>query len=434
VSVQKSKGASSGAPDSETAIEAMIHFITAMFFLFAGLVALVWNSGRLADGQFSDPRVVGGLHFITLGWLSLSIFGALRVFTGVALGTQGYNKKLVPWIRSIWSLGAVLFPMGLILQKPLLIMSGAPLIGVALLLFTIHIVPALIMSERSGFTKWFLFIGIISLWGTWLLGLTAALIRAGIFVTPPEGYFFAHILLAVFGWIGSCVLGVGSHLIPMFALSKVTRQWPIKAALALWAFIPLCGVLGAFYTEPFLTIGWSIAGFGSLLWIIQVAHYFKGRLRKEAEPGLMLAGGSTILLGLSWFYIFFQEASISFVGLLIIGWLTLFTLGIYHRVIPFLAWYARFARNIGKGVTPKVQDLIDWKLGMMTTGFSLAGAIIWSIGLFTHLSSLTYTGSASILIAALISLGQLRTLIGTKEKNHVSADKRTDNVELKTSH
>lgn len=415
MSVQKSKSISP-APDSETAKEAMIHFVTAMLFLIAGLVTLVWNSTRLAEGQFLDSRVVGGLHFITLGWLSLSVFGALRVFTGVALGTQGYGKKLVPWIRSIWSLGALLFPIGLIFHIPLLIMTGAPLIGVALFLFTLHIVPALFMAERSGITKWFLVIGLISLWGTWLLGLTAALIRAGVFLTPPEGYFFAHILLAVFGWIGSCVLGVGSHLIPMFALSKATPQWPIKTALVLWFFIPVCALLGAFYTEPFLTIGWSIAGLGSLLWMIQVVHYFKGRLRKEADPGLMLAGGATILLGFSWFFVFFQQASISFVGLLIIGWLTLFTLGIYHRVIPFLAWYARFARNIGKGAVPKVQDLIDWKLGMMTTAFALAGAIIWSTGLFIHQSLLTSMGSASILIATLISLGQLKTLIGTKEK------------------
>lgn len=402
------------APDKDSTSEAMFHFSTAILFLITGLVALFLNSGRLADGDFLDAKVVGGIHFITLGWLSLSIFGALRVFIGVALGSQGLKSALVPWIRYLWTLGALVFPLGLILELKAMIISGVHLIGVALILFTIHIVPALLQAKRGAVTRWFLVIALISLWGAWLLGMLAGLVRAGIgTVAIPPGYFSSHLLLATFGWVGATVVGVGSHLIPMFALSTESNMLPVKSALVLWFFIPVFAGLGAFFNDPYIDIGWGLAAVGSLLWMVQVFLYFRGRLRREYDPGLMLAGGATILLGIAWVVILSTGATLSFVGLILIGWLTLFTLGIYHRVVPFLVWFARFARTAGKGPVPKVKDLTNWKISMATLVLSLTGALIWGTGLFAGLAALTYSGSGMILLSVLLSLAQLKTLIGS---------------------
>lgn len=407
----KSSAPSSPAPDKDTTLEALSHFGMALVFLIVGLLALVWNSARLASGDFADLRVIGGLHFITLGWLSLSIFGALRVFTGVALGTQGFGNKLVPWTRSFWAIGAFLLPVGLIFELSRFITIGASLIGVSLILFTIHLLPALLRSHRGGLTKWFLLIALVSLWGTYSLGYLAAMIRAEHpMLALPSGYFSAHILFAVFGWVGSTIIGVGSHLIPMFALSKETTRIPVNIALAFWCLIPLCAGFGAFYEEPFISIGWICAGIGSILWIIQVFIYLKERVRKEYDPGLMIAAGATILLGIAWILFVLTNAGLPFIGVVLIGWATIFTLGIYHRVIPFLIWFARFSRSIGKEKVPKVKDLINWKLGIATFTFSLLGSIIWGAGLLIGNEKLLYCGSIFILTSALLSFFQTRFL------------------------
>lgn len=398
-------------PDKNTAKEALKHFVTAFGFLIVGIAALIVNSPRLSEGSFADARVIGGVHFITLGWLSLSIFGALRVFSGVALGRQGFALGLVPWIRRLWIAGVLFFPAGLIVHSSVCILLGALSIGIALLLFTIHIVPALVTAERGRMTRAYLGIAVISLWGTWLLGASAASIRAGSSVVSlPPGYLAAHILLAAFGWVGATIVGVGSHLIPMFALSRSPAQWPVKAALPLWGLIPVLAVIGAFHPQPFLKIAWMVAAGGSLLWLIQIKFYFEARLRKERDPGLFLAAGATVWLAIAWVIAAVANTPIVFVGLVVVGWLTLFTLGIYHRVIPFLVWYMRFAKNAGRGPVPKVKDLTDERLGMLTAVSALGGVAVWALGLYARRAPAAYIGAALIFCAVLAAAGQTKSL------------------------
>lgn len=407
-------------PDSNAAKEALTHFASAFLFLLLGVAGLLWNSPRLSQGLYSDARVLGSLHWLTLGWLSVSIFGALHVFTGVALGTQGLARGLVPWIRRLWVGGSALFPAGLTFGLPPLIVTGVSFVGLALVLFTAHFVPALARSQRGELTRGYLAVALLSLWGTWLLGAQAALVRSGNPLgTLPMGYFHAHILLAVFGWVGATVVGVGSHLIPMFALSRDPAVWPVKLALPLWASLPVLGAIGAFYPRPVLTIAWIVAAVGSVLWIAQVVIYHRARLRRERDSGLGLALGATALLGIAWAVGVLARAPVAFVGMLVIGWLTLFTLGIYHRVIPFLVWFARFARGAGKGRVPKVKELLDEKVGLATMVIALSGAVAWNAALLLGWSSLAYAGSSLLLASCLLALSQLRSLFGDAKQRIV---------------
>src|SRR5690606_13469632 len=162
-----------------------------------------------------------------------------------------------------------------------------------------------------------------------------------------------------------------------------------------------------FYPTPFLSMAWTLAGLGSVLWAIQVAIYFKSKLRRERDPGLFLAGGATVLLVIAWITFSLFNTPLPFIGLLVVGWLTLFTLGIYHRVVPFLVWYGRFTRGVGRGPVPKVKDLLSTSLGFGSAVTVLTGALIWGIGLAISAQILTYTGSCLLLIGTLISSGQI---------------------------
>lgn len=404
-------------PDSSTARDSLGHFTTAFVFLLAGLSMLVWNSPRLVMGQIGDPRVIGGLHWLTLGWLSLSVFGALRVFSGVALGSNGYSRWLSRAVWFLWGTGATLFPSGLIFSSPILIISGVCLIFVALFFFTLHFVPALWNATRGRLTQAYLSVAILSLWCTWLLGSGAGFLRAGWSAwTLPPGYFQAHLLVSIFGWVGSAVVGVGSHLIPMFALSSNSPQWAVKAALPVWISIPFWAVMGAFYPSPFLFLGWIAAGIGSALWVVQVFYYFSKRLRKERDWGLFIAAGATLWLPAAWIMLLGSDG-IVFAGVLLIGWLTLFTLGIYHRVVPFLVWFEKYAGKAGKGHVPRVKELTSDGLAMATACLALGGALVWVAGLLLRSVETVYLGSFSILSAGLCASAQVRVLFGTTNSN-----------------
>lgn len=398
-------------PESASAKCALKYFGVAFVFLIAGVVTLGLNSSHLAAGQFLSSQVVGGLHLITLGWLTLSIFGALQVFIGVALGSQPFGKRLSSWILGAWALGTILFPLGLAINMKFLLVPGVLLLGAALLLFSIQLLPALWSAKRGQLTRYYTVLAIVSLWSIWILGGCAAFVRTGVhsFALPP-GYFSAHILIAIFGWVGAMVAGVGSHLIPMFALSRETAQWPVRLALPFWALIPTAGLLSAFFPDPWTRAGWSAAAVVSILWTLQVALFMSSRIRREKDDGLLLAVVATAFLPIAWGVLLISEKSPVFIALLIFGWLMLFTLGIYHRVVPFLVWFIRFSRGMGQWRLPKVKDLLNERLSTATALLGVSGIAVWAFGLGSSDVVLLFAGAGTLLLSCLCAAMQVHFL------------------------
>lgn len=399
--------------------EALKHLATAFAFLLLGLGALVLNSPLLAAGGARDAKVVAGLHFLTLGWLSMSIFGALQVFSGVALGGPPLDRRLSAVARWIWAGGVLLFVFGFLAGRPASLVGGFLALGFALALYTAQIVPALIHAKRGQITRVFIGLAFFSLWCAWLLGTGGGLARAGrlpaAFALPP-GYLHAHLLLAIFGWVGSMIIGVGSHLVPMFALSRGGSTVPLKLALAAWLPLPVAGILSAFFPEPWVAIGWTLAAAGCLAWAFQFRSYLRARVRRERDHGLRIAALATIFLLLAWIAAGLLDDPTPFIALTIVGWLCFFTLGIYHRIVPFLVWFVRFSRPAKLGPPLKVKDLTDPRIGRAVETLVAAGLLIWFFGLWRHSATAAFAGSVLMAAGALTALLQLKTLLGSPGK------------------
>lgn len=69
------------------------HFVAALTFLALGGVGLVWIAPELAAGAFLAPRVAGVAHLFTLGFVTMSILGALYQFLPVAVGTPIRSQR-----------------------------------------------------------------------------------------------------------------------------------------------------------------------------------------------------------------------------------------------------------------------------------------------------------------------------------------------------
>jgi len=399
--------------DGVAAREALMRFASAYAFLLGGLGLLVFNSPQLAAGQIMNGPVVAGVHLLTLGWISVSIFAALRVFSGVALGSS-LNAPLLGKIQWVaWVAGAAVFPCGLAMNASLVLKLGMAALAVGLIASTLLVVPTYLKATRGRLTRAYLAVALLSLWVVFAIGTIAGLRRAGIPLPHPPGYLQSHVLAAVFGWAGATIVGVGAHLLPMFALSREPSPWPIRLAFPFFASVPLLATWGAFVPSPFLALGWVAAGVGSTLWVVQVVIFAKTRLRRQPEPGLTLAAGATGLLGIALVGLLVGRFEVSSVGLLVVGWLTFFTLGVYHRVIPFLVWFQRFSKQIGRGRPPRVDELIDSRLAWFTTGGSLCGAMVWVAGLSIGLTPVVATGSLLMTAAAVAGLLQILPLVRT---------------------
>lgn len=404
---------------TEAAVGALKHLATAFVFLILGLALLFINSGEIAEHGLRGTKVVAGFHFITLGWLSLSIFGALQVFSGVALGGLPLNQRFSPYARWAWSVGIVFFVCGLYHTQVYLLIPGLLMLGVALALYTIQILPVLITANRGQTTRVFISLAFISLWSAWLLGVCAGLLRVGAFPSGyliPAGYFHAHLLLASFGWVGSMVIGVGSHLIPMFALSRNTPTLPLNVALSAWFILVPSAIASAFDPHPWRQVAWIAAALGTVAWVVQFVLYLRARIRREKDEGLRIASVATLFLLVIWIGIGKELDPVVLTVLMIIGWLSIFTLGVYHRVVPFLVWFMKYSRPQKGKVPPRVKDLLDARLGIATLVLFLGGLLIWSVGLVSHLSVLLFLGSGAFVVGSLCCLLQIKTLLNPKKR------------------
>ena len=106
------------------------HFAAAMIYLLAGAVGLVWIAPELAAGNYLSPHVAGVTHLFTLGWLTMTIFGALYQLLPVALGAP------IRWRTmghvSFWAFapGAGLFACGVAESSTMLHHAGVGLVAV----------------------------------------------------------------------------------------------------------------------------------------------------------------------------------------------------------------------------------------------------------------------------------------------------------------
>ncbi|MFU8802397.1 MAG: hypothetical protein ACNA8W_01180 [Bradymonadaceae bacterium] len=399
--------------DPRTATVALMHFAVAFAFLLLGVVALGWNTPRITSGQIVDPRVVGGLHLLTLGWVSTAIFGALQVFTSVALGSALLSRWLGVATLVVWAAGTLGLASGMTLGKPFIIGIGATLLGLGIVLFSINLIPGLWRASHGGMTRILLASALVSLWITWLIGAARAWEWAGTPVlTMPANYLPAHILVAVFGWAGATVVGVGLHLIPMFALAEDASSWALRWSVPLWVAIPFTVVAGAWGHPFFLTLGWGCAAAASTLWVIQVAIFLRARIRPDIGWGLGMATVATLMLFLAWPAYWLGAGAVFFVGLLIVGWLVLFTLGIFHRIIPFLVWYRCFSMPKRIMRPPRVRDMTNSRLEAFTAIAATSGILLWIIGVALGQGALAWLGVALLIVGSFAALGQLRWLVG----------------------
>lgn len=211
------------------------HFATALVFLLAGVLGVVWAAPDIARGSFAMPRVVATTHLFTLGWITTTIQGALYQFLPVALQTPIRSQRVAHAGLLLYAPGLVLFVSGLMLGRLPLMLSGAALFGTALLLFVGNLAATLHAARERNLSWWALTGAAVALASTVILGVSlAGNLRWG-YLGPKR--FLAvsvHLHVAIFGWVLLTIVGVAHRLLPMFLLSHGATERPGGSRRGCW--------------------------------------------------------------------------------------------------------------------------------------------------------------------------------------------------------
>ena len=231
----------------------------------------------------------------------------------------------------------------------------------------------------------------------------------------------AHAHLAAVGFATLMAIGVGGKLLPMFLYARDLPEWPLA-----WIG-PLVGggtllfaagnLLGEAAPAVRLVGGFTMAG-GTGLYLGTVPLYFRRGVRSPG-PGLYLAAAAhafllaAVVLGLILLVAADRHPRvITAYGLVgIVGWLTLFVAGVYHRILPFLTWLERFSSKVGTPGVPKVADLTKPRLTWAAHTLLAVGAAALGVTVLLGSAAGARAGAAVFALGALTLFGMYLDIV-----------------------
>ncbi|NVB82564.1 MAG: hypothetical protein HOV81_29560 [Kofleriaceae bacterium] len=384
------------------------HFTAALAFFALGATGLVAIAPELAVGAFFVPRVVAVVHLFTLGWIMLSIFGALCQFLPVAIGRGLRWPALAHVTFSLQILGAAGFVVGLAIGRSSSIVIGASALSAAFVLFALHLGVTLASVRERSVTWWALAGATVFLVVTPLYGLALQLNVIDGLGVHRFHVVAVHAHVAIVGIVLLVIVGVAHRLIPMFLLSHGANERPAWVAVAL-LFVGaglLALPVGGLRVD---VVGGVVAAAGVIAFVIQAIAFFRHRKRRALDPGMRLAAAG--LLGLLAAVTIAPVAFSRGLGdirllttyfIVLLGAITLFVAGHYYKIVPFLVWYHRFGPLVGVRKVPKVAELFSERAASVS---GLALAIGYGgLALGTYLGSLAAVraGAVSFVIGVLV--------------------------------
>jgi hypothetical protein len=367
------------------------HFAAALLYLGAGALGLVWIAPDLANGMYLSPRVAAVTHLFTLGWLTLTIFGALGQLLPMALGAPLRSVRLARAAFWILAPGIGLFAAGVATATTPILVIGVLAVTAGVLLACGHTAATLARGRTRDVTWAAVAIGIAFLTATLTLGLVLAHnLHSGFVAAARVRILTAHFHIALVGWALIVIVGAARRLMPTFLLVRaIQAPWSARALGALALGVPVLAT-GLVCASPAAAwAGAALLALGMAMFLWQSLAFYRGRTRARLDVGMrftfvgLLFFAAAAVLGLRLLALgaSHQRLATAYIVTALIGGLVPFVTGILYEIVPTLAWTARFAGRLNRGWIPSVSGLYSERLAMLQLVASSAGVLLILAGI-----------------------------------------------------
>ncbi len=400
------------APNAGSIRLAGEHFAAATLYLVIGSIALVTVAPALAAGNFAAPHVAGFTHLFTLGFLTTTIFGALYQLLPVALAAPLRWPKLGH--VSFWTFapGVALFATGVATSNMILNPAGIVLLTTGIVLAVVNLGFSLPRSRSRDITWTAVALALTFLFATLVLGVVLLHnLHTGFIAAARVRVLATHLHVALVGWALMMIVGVSHRLLPMFLLAHGARnRWTHRAVGFLAIGVPVLGT-GILMQVPVLSWAGVLAlelGIGCFLW--QVRSFYQARIRKNIDIGMRFAGTAlaflTIAAVLGPFVMIAGPGNgrigTAYVLVGLLGGIILYVVGFFYKIVPLLAWTARYSGRMGREALPTTAEMYSQRLArlqllLMAVGVALLGAGAgFGIGAGTMIGSILFLGGVLV--------------------------------------
>jgi hypothetical protein len=393
------------------------HFVAATLYLLAGALGLLWVAPELAAGAYLSPHVAGVTHLFTLGWLTMTVFGALCQLLPVALGTPVRSTRLAH--AGFWAFapGVGLFAAGVATNNVLLHHAGILLVAGGILLVLANVGGALPRARTRDVIWAAIALALGFLASTLVLGIVLLHnLHTGFIGGARVRVLATHLHVAIVGWLLVMIVGVSHRLLPMFLLSHGADTLWTRRALALLASGVVVLGTGLTLQQPVATWAGALLLLGGLGCFFRQAYgFYRARVRKKLDVGMRFVAtalaflAASAILGVA---VLASGAShprlaTAYVITGLLGGIVLYVIGFFYKIVPLLAWTARFRGRMGKEPVPTVAQLYSARLGYVQLGLMGGGVAILSAGTAAGSAHAARCGAVLFLGGVLVFLAQL---------------------------
>ncbi len=386
------------------------------FMLLCALFAWSWQD---IHGFYFQPHLLALTHLATLGWMTMTIFGALFQLVPVVLEVPLWSPRLAEWQFWIYLVGVLgltsgfwTFDLGAYLD------ASAALILIAGYLFIWNMMQTMRFVKKWDLTSYFLSAGMFYFFFTITLGTTLAFNLGHSFLIRSHlDYLKVHAHLGLIGWVLMIIMGVALRLIPMFSLSHGTSH-----RYAWLAFILVnVGLLGmvierVIFADTKLTPFFAIlAAAGVLAYLVQIFLILRHRMRKALDVAMRHSIVSfSLIFAVVLIAVALQRLPLSIQmterTTLLYGFLALFggisslIIGQMYKIVPFLVWLNRYAPLAGTQAVPTMKELVNVSIARTELWLLGASLALIAIGILTAIQPMIAVGG-SLLFGASVLFG-----------------------------
>jgi len=358
----------------------LVHFLAGLAFLVAA--AAVGVAASLAAGPWVE---VAAVHLLVVGWVCVTIMGAMTQFVPVWSGVELHSRRLASVQLPLVVGGVLVLTAGLLTARLAWLPVGGALLTLGLWTFCVNLAGTLAatrpldVTERH-FALSLAFFAVVPALG---LALGWGLARPDAPV-PYARVADAHATLAVFGAVLTTVAGALYQLATMFTatdLDRLDRRLQRVETLVYPAGVVVLAA-GRLLGRPGVARAGGLLVVAGLLALAVVLCRRLVAAQVERTPMLsryaVVAGAILAWAALTLPTWLRAPLAARFGGsaarpLLLVGVVGVVVLGTLYHVVPFLVWVDAYSDRLGLADVPTVEDLYDDRLAAADFWLVLAG-------------------------------------------------------------
>ena len=387
-------------------------FLTAPLFNLLAAAVLLWRGPEAFESRWS-PAALAVTHLVTLGFMTMVMFGAVMQILPVLAGSPVPRAMMVAVAaHSALVLGTLALAGGFLFAQPLLIEAAVVLLGIAFSAFIAAVAVSLSRARTKNDTVRVMWFAVAALIVTVSLGLSLASSRGWGTALPNAAMIDLHPGWGLLGWTGLLVAGVAFQVVPMFQITppypSLVMRWFSGAVFALLIGWSAARWLGATAAAVGLAVVLA-AAYASFAAVTLRLQYRRRRRIPDVTLNFWRVGMVTAIAGGAvWAVLVALPDQVPartavLVGVLaIVGFAVSVINGMLYKIAPFLAWFHLQSVATNPRQVPHMKKILpdDPARRQMWTHFAAFALLVLAVAwpqVFVYPAAIVFAASALML-------------------------------------